>query len=98
MRNNNKKWQDAEATEMNQLLEYQTFLDKGKGGEAPIGYKKIQCHMVYDPADISLRDINTTLIGSNQTFSDRYTVRLHTNCFFNLHLVRTWVLIGIARA
>jgi hypothetical protein len=41
IKNNNKRWQDAEATEMNQLLEYQTFLDKGKGGEAPIGYKKI---------------------------------------------------------
>jgi hypothetical protein len=48
MKNNNKKWQDAEATEMKQLLKYQTFLDKGKGGEAPMGYKKIRCHMVYD--------------------------------------------------
>jgi hypothetical protein len=48
MKNNNKKWQDAEATKMNQLLEYQTFLDKGKGGDAPMGYKKIRCHMVYD--------------------------------------------------
>jgi CTP:phosphocholine cytidylyltransferase-like protein len=26
----NNKWQDSEATEMNQLLEYQTFLIKGK--------------------------------------------------------------------
>jgi hypothetical protein len=48
MKNNNKKWQDAEATEMDQLLEYQTFLDKGKGGEAGVGYTKIRCHMVYD--------------------------------------------------
>jgi hypothetical protein len=48
LKNNNKKWQDAKATEMNQLLEYQTFLDKGKGCEAPIGSKKIRCHMVYD--------------------------------------------------
>jgi Reverse transcriptase (RNA-dependent DNA polymerase) len=47
MKNNNKKWPDAEETEMNQLLEYQTFLDIGKGGEVPIGYKKIRCHMVY---------------------------------------------------
>jgi hypothetical protein len=29
---------------MNQLLEYQT----GKGGEAPIGYKKIRCRMLCD--------------------------------------------------
>jgi Reverse transcriptase (RNA-dependent DNA polymerase) len=47
-RNGNTKWQDAEATEMRQLLEYQTFIDKGKGGTAPEGYKKIRCHMVYD--------------------------------------------------
>ena len=46
--NGNTKWQDAEATEMRQLIEYQTFVDKGKGGEAPAGYKKIRCHMIYD--------------------------------------------------
>ena len=33
-KNGNTKWQDAEATEMQQLLEYQTFVDKGKGGES----------------------------------------------------------------
>ena len=47
-KNGNTKWQDAEATEMQQLLEYQTFIDKGKGGEAPVGYKKIRCNMIYD--------------------------------------------------
>jgi sensor domain CHASE-containing protein len=41
MKNNNKKWQDTKAKEMNQLLGYQTFLDIGKGGEAPVAYKKI---------------------------------------------------------
>jgi Reverse transcriptase (RNA-dependent DNA polymerase) len=46
--NGNTKWQDAEETEMRQLIEYQTFVDKGKGGEAPTGYKKIRCHMIYD--------------------------------------------------
>jgi hypothetical protein len=38
----NTRWQDAEATEMRQLLEYQTFVYKGKGGIAPSGYKKIR--------------------------------------------------------
>jgi hypothetical protein len=33
---------------MEQLAEYKTFVDKGKGGAAPFGYKKIQCHMEYD--------------------------------------------------
>jgi hypothetical protein len=46
--NGNTRWQDSEATEMDQLLEYQTFIDKGKGGTPPVGYKKIRCHMVYD--------------------------------------------------
>jgi hypothetical protein len=47
-KNNITKWQDAKATEMGQLLEYQTFIDKGKGGNVPTGYKRIRCHMIYD--------------------------------------------------
>jgi Tfp pilus assembly major pilin PilA len=46
--NGNTKWQDAEATEMSQLLEYNTFIDKGVGGIAPSGHKKIRCHMIYN--------------------------------------------------
>jgi hypothetical protein len=47
-KNGNTMWQDAETTEMRQLLEYQTFVDKGIGGTVPAGYKKIQIHMIYD--------------------------------------------------
>jgi hypothetical protein len=47
-KNKNKRWKEAEDTEQNQLLEYQTFIDKGIGGEAPPGYKKIRCHIIYD--------------------------------------------------
>jgi hypothetical protein len=36
-------WQESEATEM---TEYKTFIDNGKGGIPPDGYKKIRCHMV----------------------------------------------------
>jgi hypothetical protein len=46
--NGNTKWQDAEATEKSQLMEYNTFIDHGIGGIAPNGYNKIQCHMIYD--------------------------------------------------
>jgi hypothetical protein len=46
--NGNTKWQDAEATEMGQLVEYTTWIDKCIGGIAPNGYKKIRCHMIYD--------------------------------------------------
>jgi hypothetical protein len=46
--NGNNKWQDAKATEIGLLLEYTTWIDKGIGGIAPSGYKKIWCHMIYD--------------------------------------------------
>jgi hypothetical protein len=41
-------WQESEATEMKQLAKYKTFIDKGKNGIPPDGYKMICCHMVYD--------------------------------------------------
>jgi hypothetical protein len=44
--NGNTKWQDAKGIEMGQLLEYNTWIDKGIGGIPPNGYKK--CHMIYD--------------------------------------------------
>jgi hypothetical protein len=46
--NGNTKWQDAEAAEKSQLIEYNIFIDRGIGGIAPNGYKKIWCHMIYD--------------------------------------------------
>jgi hypothetical protein len=46
--NGNSKWKDSEAAHILQLAEYKTFVDKGKGGKVPFGYKKIRCHMVYD--------------------------------------------------
>jgi hypothetical protein len=33
---------------MKQLVEYKTFVDRGKGGTPPFGYKKVQWHMVYN--------------------------------------------------
>ena len=47
-RNGNTKWQDAEALEISQHAEYETFFDKGKDALPPPGYKKITCHMVYN--------------------------------------------------
>jgi hypothetical protein len=46
--NGNTKWQDAEVTERSKLFEYHTFVEKGKGGVAPNGYKKIQYQMTYN--------------------------------------------------
>jgi Reverse transcriptase (RNA-dependent DNA polymerase) len=46
--NNNTKWKDAEDIERNQLIEYKTFADLGTDDEAPPGYTKIRCHIIYD--------------------------------------------------
>jgi hypothetical protein len=46
--NSNYKWKEAEVMEKNQLLEYNTFIDKGIGRKATAGYKKIRSHTIYD--------------------------------------------------
>ena len=49
-RNKNTKWQDAVQLEMEQVNEYETFIDKGHHTKAktPSGYKKIRVHLVFD--------------------------------------------------
>ena len=44
----NTKWADAEEKECNCLLDYDCFIDLGKGGKPPPGYKKIKLILVYD--------------------------------------------------
>ena len=46
--NKNSKWRDSEATELSQLDEYNTFIDKGYGSSILKGYKKICVHFIYD--------------------------------------------------
>lgn len=47
-KNGNMKWQDAVGLKREQVQEYSTFLDKGKGVNPPKGYKKITVHIVFD--------------------------------------------------
>jgi hypothetical protein len=47
-KNGNTCWQSAEKVELDQLREYETFKDLGKGAAVPAGFKKIPCHMGYD--------------------------------------------------
>ena len=42
----NTKWKDAINTELTQIIEYETFEDKGKGAKVPMVYKLIRCHFV----------------------------------------------------
>jgi len=45
--NGNSMWRDAEITELNQIDEYKSFIDKGVGFNPGSDFKKIQVHMVY---------------------------------------------------
>ena len=47
-RNNNTKWQDYTALEMEQLDEYTAFINLGKDGKVPRDYKKIRVHRIFD--------------------------------------------------
>ena len=47
-RNGNTLWQDAEKLEIQQLLDYECFDNRGKGAPIPRGYKRIPLHFVYD--------------------------------------------------
>ena len=44
----NTKWKDAINTELAQIIEYDTFEDKGKGAKVLMDYKLIWCHFVFD--------------------------------------------------
>ena len=47
-KNSNRKWQDSEDLEINQIDEYKTLNDLGKNAPIPEGYTKIPCHMIHD--------------------------------------------------
>jgi hypothetical protein len=49
-RNGNALWGDATVLELTQTEDYVTFIDKGHHTivNAPIGYKKIRVHLIYD--------------------------------------------------
>ena len=43
-KNGNNKWNEAANTELWQIVEYETFEDKGKGAKVPKDYTLIRCH------------------------------------------------------
>ena len=47
-KNGNNKWREANDKEISQIMEFNTFNDRGRGDLKPDGYKKIRVHMVYD--------------------------------------------------
>ena len=51
--NGTTKYRDAELQELDQVDEYETFIDKGMGHNPGAGYKKITVHMVHAYFDSS---------------------------------------------
>ena len=49
LQNINSKWSDSNALEMAQLMDYDTFIDKGEfhDSKIPKGFKKITMYLVY---------------------------------------------------
>ena len=47
-KNGNNKWKEAVNTELSQIVEYETFEDKGKGAKVTKDYKIIWCHFVFN--------------------------------------------------
>jgi Reverse transcriptase (RNA-dependent DNA polymerase) len=49
-RNGNTLWEDAATSELTQIDDYDTFIDKGHHTKvkAPIGYKKIRVYLIFD--------------------------------------------------
>ena len=47
-KSNTNHWKEAEQLEIEQLFDYASFDDRGKGTPIPEGYNKIPCHFVYD--------------------------------------------------
>jgi hypothetical protein len=45
--NGNTRWQDAELTELSQLMEYKTLRDMGTGHVHLPDYQFIKCHIIY---------------------------------------------------
>ena len=45
--NGNTKWRDAEELELNQIDEFEAFINKGKGHRLPPDYKKTCVHLIY---------------------------------------------------
>ena len=46
-KNGNQKWLKAEQLELQQIFDYDTFIDKGKDYKMPMDYTKINVHFVY---------------------------------------------------
>lgn len=62
--NGNKLWGDAIKAEIDQLHEYKTFRNLGRGAKAPQGYKRINVHLVFDVKESLKRKARMVAAGN----------------------------------
>jgi hypothetical protein len=69
-KNGNQLWQEAIKTEINQLIDYQTFIVLDSGEDIPTGYQKIPNRMVFD-VKYDLRHKARLVAGGNWTVNEK---------------------------
>jgi hypothetical protein len=67
------KWQATINLELDQLDDYNTFIDKGKLTDGPNGFKRINCYFVFDCKQ-DLRHKARLVAGDHMTAPPRYSV------------------------
>ena len=84
---------------MSQLDEYSVFIDLGKGGKPPDGYKKIKVHLVFDVKHDGMHKVrcvadgHLTDIPVDSVYSGVISLRGLQMMFFlaKLNQLETWV-------
>ena len=85
--NGNQLWRKAEELELGQIDEYAVFDDRGKGGKAPDGYRKMGVHLVYDCKQDGRRkarlvaDGHKTPIPLESVYSGVVSLQRPASCF-----------------
>ena len=85
-KNNSTLWHDAIKKEMDQIAEYGTLRDLGRGATAPSGYKKITVLPVFDVKH-DLRHKARLVAGGHLTDPLKDSVYLGVVSLQSLHLV-----------
>ena len=97
LKNGNSLWREAELRELQQIDEYQTFIDNGNT-KPPPPYKKIRVHMVYDVKPTLMRkarlvaDGHLTEVPLESVYSSVVSLRGLKICIFisELNGLETW--------
>ena len=95
--NKNKLWEEAEKLELDQINEYETFVDVGKRNR-PTGYRQIRVHFTYDVKPTLKRKARLVADGQltqtpiDSVYSSVVSIRGPKTCIFiaELNRLHTW--------